>query len=103
MNEGKHFEYSSTAKKQEAPMGQKDDDRLVEERNNFQSSSSISQDGSDSQPLAVERNDRTGNTHGASNFQNQNAFEDSLVESPIRRRFDADGTLMMDKNSSFLG
>ena len=37
-----------------------------------------------------------------SNFQSNNAFDESLRESPIKRRFDADGTLLMDKNS-FIG
>ena len=38
-----------------------------------------------------------------SNFQSKNAFDESLPESPIKQRFDVDGTLMMDKNNSFLG
>jgi len=35
-----------------------------------------------------------------SNFYN--AFDNSLNESPIKKRFDGDGTLMMEKNS-FIG
>lgn len=37
-----------------------------------------------------------------SNFQSSNAFDESIQESPIRKRYDVDGTLMMEKNS-FIG
>ena len=53
----------------------------------------------DNQPdkLASEVADLTHNNRRGSNFQNPNAFDETLQESPIRKRFDADGTTFIEK------
>ena len=37
------------------------------------------------------------NNRRGSNFQNPNAFDETLQESPIKQRFDADGTTFIEK------
>ena len=53
----------------------------------------------DNQPdkLVSEVTDLKHNNCRGSNFQNQNAFDETLQESPIRKRFDADGTTFIEK------